>query len=184
MEKQKEESSVQNELREKVIDAIAQTMDLYGVNYSFGKLYGIMFFEEKPLTLEEMKGYMNMSKSNMSYAVRSLVDSGMVTQLEEKKDRKNQYVAETDFFKTFRNFFTVKLQREIDVMLTAINEAITTLSEIVLSEETTEEERQACLKDLHKLKHSAKYYNWLQQFVELLRNNDLSLFDLKKIEKS
>lgn len=86
--KTKEESSVQNELREKVIDAIAQTMDLYGVNYSFGKLYGIMFFEEKPLTLEEMKGYMNMSKSNMSYAVRSLVDSGMVTQLEEKKIEK------------------------------------------------------------------------------------------------
>ena len=63
------------ELRVKVIDAIAQTMDLYGVNYSFGQLYGIMFFEDKPMTLEDMQTHMNMSKSNMSYAVRALMAS-------------------------------------------------------------------------------------------------------------
>ncbi|MFD1904113.1 hypothetical protein ACFSQ7_08640 [Paenibacillus rhizoplanae] len=45
-----------------MIDAIAQTMDLYGANYSFGQLYGVMFFEDKPMTLEEMKQVMNMSK--------------------------------------------------------------------------------------------------------------------------
>ncbi|RKJ09184.1 transcriptional regulator, partial [Butyricicoccus sp. 1XD8-22] len=35
------------ELRAQVIEAIAKTMDLYGANHSFGKLYGIMFFEER-----------------------------------------------------------------------------------------------------------------------------------------
>ncbi|WP_442955682.1 GbsR/MarR family transcriptional regulator [Paenibacillus sp. IITD108] len=166
------EVSRRTELRAQIIEAIAETMDLYGANHSFGKLYGIMFFEDKPMTLEDMKQYMNMSKSNMSYAVRSLLDARMVTKLEEKKERKDQYIAETDFFITFRNFFTMKLQREVDVMLGAINEVIPELSEMALAEETTDDERRECLRDLHKLRHGVTYYNWLQQFVNRLRDGE------------
>ncbi|WP_169083793.1 GbsR/MarR family transcriptional regulator [Paenibacillus sp. PL91] len=160
----------QEQIRGKIIDAIAKTMDLYGANYSFGQLYGIMFFEDKPMTLEEMKQQMNMSKSNMSYAVRSLMDSKMIMKLDEKLDRKDLYVAETDFFQAFQNFFASKLQREIDVMLAAINEVIPSLSEIILDIDTGEEERQLCLKDLHKLRHGVEYYSWLQQFVDGLKD--------------
>ncbi|MFD0711619.1 GbsR/MarR family transcriptional regulator [Paenibacillus sp. GCM10027626] len=167
-----QEATRRSELRAQIIDAIAQTMDLYGANYSFGKLYGIMFFEDKPMTLEDMKDYMNMSKSNMSYAIRSLLDSRMVTKLEEKRDRKDQYVAQTNFFQAFQNFFITKLQREIDVMLGAINEVLPELSEIVLAEETSDGERQECLRDLHKLRHGVSYYAWLQQFVNGLQNGD------------
>ncbi|MFD0958064.1 GbsR/MarR family transcriptional regulator [Paenibacillus chungangensis] len=166
---QQREVSKHRELREQVIDAIAQTMDLYGANYSFGKLYGHMFFENQAMTLEDMKEYMNMSKSNMSYAIRSLLDAKMVTKLEEKKDRKDQYIAETDFFITFRNFFTMKLQRETDIMLHAVNEVIPELTAIILAEDTSEEERRECLQDLHKLQHSVSYYTWLQQFIDQLQ---------------
>ncbi|WP_138754781.1 GbsR/MarR family transcriptional regulator [Paenibacillus sinopodophylli] len=162
--------ATQEQMRGKMIDAIAQTMDLYGANYSFGQLYGVMFFEDKPMTLEDMKQHMNMSKSNMSYAVRSLMDSKMVMKLDEKQERKDLYVAETDFFQAFQNFFAAKLQREIDVMLGAINEVIPSLSEIILTIDTPEDERQLCLKDLHKLRHGVEYYNWLQQFVDGLRS--------------
>ncbi|WP_372661542.1 GbsR/MarR family transcriptional regulator [Cohnella sp.] len=159
-----------DELRHKMIDAIAQTMDLYGANYSFGQLYGIMFFEDKPMTLEEMKTHMKMSKSNMSYAVRSLTESKMLTKLKEKDERKDLYVAETDFFRAFQNFFAVKLQREIDVMQGAIQSVSPELSEIILAEDTTDEERRLCLKDLHKLQHADSYYEWLQHFVDGLKD--------------
>lgn len=159
-------------LREKVIEAIAGTMDLYGVNHSFGQLYGIMYFEDRPMTLEEMKTSMNMSKSNMSYAVRSLTDSQMIYKLEEKKDRKDQYVAETDFFRTFQNFFGAKLQREIDVMQQSIQEVVPELSELILAETTPGEEREEALRDLHKLKHAQQYYAWLQKFVNQLQNGE------------
>ncbi|QYR20972.1 transcriptional regulator [Paenibacillus sp. sptzw28] len=157
-------------LRRRVIDAIAETMDLYGATHSFGQLYGIMYFEDKPMTLEDMKTHMNMSKSNMSYAVRSLMESKMVNKLEEKHERKDLYVAETDFFQAFQNFFTTKLQREIDVMLSAINEVIPDLTELIIAMETPEEERQLCLKDLHKLRHGLSYYRWLQEFVHNLKS--------------
>lgn len=163
-------------LRRTVINAIADTMDLYGATYSFGQLYGIMYFEDKPMTLEDMKTHMNMSKSNMSYAVRSLMESKMVSKLEEKQERKDLYVAETDFFLAFRNFFTMKLQREIDVMRHAIEEVIPELSDIILSIETPDDERKICLQDLHKLRQALDYYTWLQQFVQQLENG--SFFNL------
>ncbi len=173
--KMKEPTTVREEVRLKVIEAIAQTMDLYGVNYSFGQLYGIMFFEDRPMTLEEMRTSMNMSKSNMSYAVRSLIESKMVTKLNEKEERKDLYAAETDFFKAFQAFFATKLQREIDVMREAIDASIPELAESILAEETPEEERSLGLSDLHKLRHAVGYYEWLQRFVHGLQ--DGVLFD-------
>ncbi|RAP74886.1 transcriptional regulator [Paenibacillus montanisoli] len=164
----KEPLSQREQHRAKVIDAIAQTMDLYGVSYSFGQLYGIMLFEDRPMTLDEMQESMNMSKSNMSYAVRALMDSKMVSKLDEKVDRKDLYEAETNFFKAFQLFFATKLQREIDVMRGAVDEVLPQLQETILALETPEEERMLCLKDLHKLKHAVSYYDWLQQFVDQL----------------
>ncbi|WP_227793614.1 GbsR/MarR family transcriptional regulator [Paenibacillus guangzhouensis] len=155
-----------------MIEAIAETMDLYGATHSSGQLYGIMFFENRPMTLDEMKTQMNMSKSNMSYAVRSLMESRMVSKLDEKQDRKELYAAETDFFRAFQHFFSHKLQHEIDVMTGAIDLALPELSELILEEHTSDEERKLALQDLHKIRHARTYYEWLQQFVEALRQGE------------
>jgi len=164
--------SPREQLLRPMIDAIAQTMDLYGSNYSFGQLYGIMLFEDRPMTLEEMKNIMNMSKSNMSYGVRSLISSKMVTKLDEKRERKDLYAAETDFFQAFKNFFTLKLQREIDVMMETLEAVIPEFEEFTKASNTSEEDREHCLKDLSKLQHAVQYYNWLQQFVDELQKGD------------
>lgn len=165
-----EKSAQRQHVRQTMIEAIAVTMDLYGATYSSGQLYGIMFFEDRPMTLDDMKTQMNMSKSNMSYAVRSLVESQMVKKLDEKQERKELYEAETDFFMSFKNFFSHKLQREIDIMTTAIEQSIPELSELILDEHCTDEERKLALQDLHKLRHAKKYYEWMQQFVDDIRN--------------
>nr|WP_270884946.1 MarR family transcriptional regulator [Paenibacillus aestuarii] len=170
---QSEESAERRlHIRNNIIEAMAETMDLYGGTHSSGQLYGIMFFENRPMTLDEMKTQMNMSKSNMSYAVRALVESQMVSKLNEKQDRKELYVAETDFFRAFQHFFSHKLQREVDVMTDVIDQALPELTELILEEHITDEERKLALQDLHKLRHAKKYYEWLQQFVDALRQGD------------
>nr|WP_227793422.1 transcriptional regulator [Paenibacillus guangzhouensis] len=163
------ESERRMQARTQVIEAIAKTMDLYGATYSSGQLYGIMFFEDRPMTLDEMKTKMNMSKSNMSYAVRSLIESQMVKKLEEKLERKELFAAEVDFFQAFQHFFTHKLQREVDVMTSVIEQALPALREI-LQGDVSGEEKRLTEQDLHKLEHAEAYYTWLQQFVDRLRS--------------
>jgi DNA-binding transcriptional regulator GbsR (MarR family) len=95
-------------------------MDLYGAAPSVGALYGIMFFEDRPMTLEEMKEMMGMSKRNMSYAARALLESKII----------------------------VKLDTPAFV-------------------------HQSALKDLHKFYHAVQYYDWLQAFIDDLREGRL-----------
>jgi DNA-binding transcriptional regulator GbsR (MarR family) len=157
------------EMRAKVIEAISSTMDLYGAAPSVGTLYGTMFFEDRPMTLEEMKDMMGMSKSNMSYAARALLESKMITKLNTKQQRKDLYQAEGDFYRAFQNFFTSKLQREKNVMTEAIQQVLPELKELILHIDTPENIHHAALKDLHKLYHAIQYYDWMQVFIDDLR---------------
>jgi HTH-type transcriptional regulator, glycine betaine synthesis regulator len=161
------------ELRSKVIEAISVTMDLYGAAPSVGALYGIMFFEDRPMTLEEMKEMMGMSKSNMSYAARALLESKMIVKLDTKHQRKDLYQAEGDFYRAFQNFFTSKLQREKDVMMEVIDQVLPELKELILHIDTPAFIHQSALKDLHKLYHAVQYYDWLQAFIDDLREGRL-----------
>ena len=66
------------EIREIVIHSIASNIDLYGVPHSIGRLYGTMYFHNEPMTLDEMRDALGMSKTSMSTGVRSLLDIKMV----------------------------------------------------------------------------------------------------------
>ena len=60
------------------------------------------------MTLDEMQKNMNMSKSNMSYAVRISVESQMVSKLKEKDERKDLYIAGNKLFQGVSILFRYK----------------------------------------------------------------------------
>lgn len=160
-------------LRQEMIQAIASVMDWYNVTRSAGELYALMYFEDRPMTLEEMKDLMDMSKSSMSYAVRSLMESKMVHKLNYKQERKELFRAEPDFLAAFQNFLTAKLEREIEVVTQVIEQVAPKLKEMLLSKDTPEELRQRINSDLSKVIHARNYYAWLQGFVTRLRSESI-----------
>lgn len=74
--------------RERIIETIAQNIDLYGITPSAGRLYGMMYFHNDPLTLDDMKDELGMSKTSMSTSVRSLSDLKMVERVWKKESGK------------------------------------------------------------------------------------------------
>lgn len=98
MEEQKDHIEILEEAESLVIDAIAETMDLYGVTHSIGRLYGVLYFSEEPMTLNQMSNSLGMSKPSMSTGIHSLVDIEMVQKVWRKGERKDLYKAEKDFF--------------------------------------------------------------------------------------
>ena len=157
------------ELRQKMIDAIASVMGWYDLTHSASELYAYMFFEDRPLTLEDMKNVMGMSKSSMSYAVRSLIDAKMIYKLDYKIDRKELFRADPDFLSSFQKFLTSKLEHEIEVVTGVIEDVIPRLRQILDNQDTEEETRQDANHDLSKVVHARNYYAWLNQFVERLK---------------
>ncbi len=86
---------------------------------SVGNLYGTMVFEGS-MTLDEMRHQLQMSKPSMSAGVKKLQEFDIVKQQFTRGSRKQHFIAEKDFFIFFRNFFTKKFQREIDINVEAV----------------------------------------------------------------
>ncbi|QQE79821.1 GbsR/MarR family transcriptional regulator [Alicyclobacillus sp. SO9] len=160
-------------LRKKLENAIASIMDWYNLTHSASELYSYMFFEDKPMTLEEMKVVMGMSKSNMSYAVRSLVNARMIYKLDYKEGRKELFRADPDFLSSFKNFLTSKLEREISVVTDTLEEVLPRLREISDKRDLEEHLRQDANRYLNKALHAKDYYQWLQEFVDKLNSENL-----------
>jgi DNA-binding transcriptional regulator GbsR (MarR family) len=159
-----------------VIDAIADTMDLYGVTPSIGRLYGVLYFSEEAMTLDQMGNSLGMSKPSMSTGIHSLMDIEMVQKVWRKGERKDLYKAEKDFFVSFISFFCKKWDREVSTNLHAIEKATDQLNSLLENPDVPDAIQQKARKDLLQLKDSTQYYMWLKKLVQAFRSKELFNF--------
>ncbi|MCW3489064.1 choline uptake/conversion transcriptional regulator CudC [Dethiobacter alkaliphilus] len=156
-----------------IINSIAETMDIYGVTPSVGRLYGTMYLQQEPMNLDELKDDMGMSKPSMSTGVRTLQDNNMVQKQWAKGSRRAQYVAEKDFFKTFVHFFCKRWEREANENLEAVLEAEQKIKNVLAQEELDEETRQDAESCLERIEESKVYYRWLKRLVHSFYSNEI-----------
>lgn len=166
------ESKINNAEKE-VINAIAETMDLYGITPSIGRLYATMYFKQYPMTLDEMKDELGMTKPSMSTAVRSLQDINIVRKIWQKGSRKDHYVAEKNFFNYFGQFFGSKWKREAGLNLVAIEQAEFQLQEVLEDVRTEEYLKEIARQDLEQLKDYKEYCYWLQRLVNSVESGEI-----------
>ncbi|MFT4412391.1 choline uptake/conversion transcriptional regulator CudC [Fredinandcohnia humi] len=166
--------------RERVIDAIAQNMNLYGVTPSVGRLWGLMYFHDAPMTLDEMKLELGMSKTSMSTSVRSLMDLKMVDKVWKKGERKDLYQVEEDWYQTFIDFFTIKWRNGIALNVSAIEKSMVEINALIMDESVSEEVKVAAKSDIEKLTDALDYYYWLNRLVDSFESHEIFTFIPKK----
>lgn len=164
-----------------VIKAIADTMDLYGVTPSIGRLYATMYFKSEPMTLDEMKDDLGMSKPSMSTAVRKLQEIDIVQKVWKKGSRKDLFTAEKNFFNYFSKFFGTKWEREVKLNLKAIHSAESQLQKILDSDDTEESLKERARQDLSQLAESKRFYDWLSRLAKIIDTGEI--FDFLPIEE-
>lgn len=166
--------------RERVIDAISQNMNLYGVTESIGRLYGSLYFQEGPLTLDEMKEELGMSKTSMSTSVRSLLELKMVGKVWKKGVRKDLYQAEPDWYQTFIDFFTIKWRAGISINISAMERSLSDLTSLLDDENVDRNIKNQAKVDIEKLTSAIEYYDWLNRLVDSLESKQIFEFIPKK----
>ncbi|KQL56373.1 MULTISPECIES: GbsR/MarR family transcriptional regulator [Bacillaceae] len=155
-------------------DGIADTMDIYGVNRSIGQLYATLYLSDDPMNLNELRDELGMSKGSMSIGVRKLLDENIIHRVYRKGERKDLYEAEQDFFQFFTSFFTRRWERERDVNMAAIKEAIPYYKELIENEKVPEEIRAEASFTLDKIHSSLAYYEFLDMLVTQFRTGNLA----------
>lgn len=167
--------------RKRVIEAIGKNMDLYGVTQSVGHLYGMLFFSEKPMTLDEMGKEMEMSKTSMSTGVRMLLDLKMVNKVWEKGARKDLYEAEADWHQTFTDYFGIEWRKAVEANVIALKRSAAELRQLQETEEEDGKLRELLSRDLEKIDGALSYYEWLDRLIDTLDSG--KIYELVPKEK-
>jgi len=171
-QKEKESWDHLDNARKRFIHSIASSIDLYGVPPSIGRLYGTMYFHNKPMTLDEMADALGMSKMSMSTGIRSLLDIKMVHKTFQKGVRKDLYMVEEDWYNTFFYLFSFKWRRRVENVEIDIEKTKLDLERLRI--ETTDEElKETIERDLAKLEHAAEYYIWLRKLFKSFETGEI-----------
>ncbi|UOR10253.1 choline uptake/conversion transcriptional regulator CudC [Halobacillus amylolyticus] len=163
------------EAKNKVIGAIAETMDLYGVTPAAANLYATMYFEDQ-MTLDEMRIELGMSKPSMSTSVRRLQETEMVKKTFTRGSRKHTYAAEKNFFRSFMTFYCQMWEREAKKNLDAIGEAQEDFIEVIKDSNSTPEVVAKAKEYYDQLEESKTYYHWLDDLVASIRSGEIFEF--------
>lgn len=151
--------------RTEVIDAMARSLELYGFNRSYGQLYGILFFAEEPLSLDELTEESGYAKSTVSTAMGTLSRLHFVHRRSIPGEGKKAYFeAETDWWHVFQEILNQEVMRELRVMGRALDSAAETLAD-------TESEKAQ--RDLEKVRKLQRLYAQGEQVVELLTSQSI-----------
>jgi DNA-binding transcriptional regulator GbsR (MarR family) len=159
--------------RERVVESISNNMNLYGVTPSIGRLYGMMYFHNQPMTLDEMKEHLGMSKTSMSTSVRALLDLKMVEKVWKKGVRKDLYAVEEDWYQTFIELFCIKWRAGVSLNISAIRKSLDDLDQLMDVENTSDHIREQAVIDKQKLQRALEYYLWLNRLVDSFESQEI-----------
>lgn len=160
---------------EKFIQSIAKNMNLYGINPSIGRLYGVLYFSDHSMTLDDMREALSMSKTSMSTGVRVLSDMKMVESIHKKGIRKDLYQTEEDWYKSFTSLFGTRWRNQTETNIEEAEEAIEKLKE--LQQKTDDESLINTINhDLEKLAYAKNYYEWLMKLIRVIESGEIFQF--------
>lgn len=159
--------------RERIIETIAQNIHLYGLTPSSGRQYGMMFYQNEPLTLDDMTEKLGMSKTSMSTSVKALSDLKLVERAWKKGVRKDLYQATDDWYQSFIDLFTIKWRRSVALHTKSIKRSLSELEELEKDPTISVELRNEIQSDIDKLIYINNYFEWIDRLVDVFENHEI-----------
>ncbi|KRE48801.1 GbsR/MarR family transcriptional regulator [Paenibacillus sp. Soil522] len=162
--------------RRRVIESIGKNMDLYGITLSIGHLYGNMYFNREPVTLDEMSQTMGMSKTSMSTGMRTLHDLKMINKVWGKGSRKDLYEVEPNWHQNFADFFSIKWRKAVEQNMSALNRSMKEIDALKQQYESDPAFLDVLENDMQKIDEALKYYRWLERLIDSFETGDIYKF--------
>ncbi|MFW5950031.1 MAG: GbsR/MarR family transcriptional regulator [archaeon] len=133
--------------RERIVESMEQSAEVYGLSRSAGRIYGVLYFSEDPLSIPELVDETGYAKSTISNVTRTLTRIGLIHRRSSAGGgRRVQYTAEREIWFILQDVFQQYVQREIQTTLRTIQRAHTQLPD----ENDTESERIDELRETYQ----------------------------------
>ena len=108
-----------------ILEKINQICREFGLNNIMAQLYAVLYFVNKPLSLNDMVEKLKISKGSVSVNIRALERYGVVRRIWVKGSRRDYYEAEQDISKVVTDRIKSMLRRRLsefgNMLYTAYN---------------------------------------------------------------
>lgn len=149
-------SDEMTDARERIIESMEQSAEVYGLSRSSGRIYGVLYFADEPLSIPELVDATGYAKSTVSNVTRTLTRIGLVhRRSSEGGGRRVQFEPEREVWFTIQDVFQQYIHREMQATLRTIRRA-----EDQLSDEDNPHERE-------RIRELRETYEDLREIVQL-----------------
>jgi DNA-binding transcriptional regulator GbsR (MarR family) len=169
-------------VRDKIIEHNSEIQTLYSMHPTLKRLMSVMYYYEKPMTLDDMTELLGMSKASMSNAIRELNEIGLVEKIWKKGERKDIYQVEEDNYESFIKFFCYHWRKALVPKIITMRKSLDELNALKEEKDMDSETTLLIEKDLEKLNEGLEYLDWLQRLIESFESHRIFEYIPKKVE--
>ena len=182
MKKPGKKSDAYEKARDHFIEMMAQIMDVYGLPPMAGRIYGLLAFTPRPMSLDEIAEELYVAKSGVSTNMRLIEQMGFAQKVWVKGDRKNYWNVELRIADMSYRFVKDKVSQEFAVSIQAVNECFKLLSAGEVAKENREEAaeiRKRLDVSLEIFEDFFRIYTVLEAELKMLRDKEEELINEK-----
>ncbi|MGA7193737.1 MAG: hypothetical protein WBW94_08910 [Anaerolineales bacterium] len=167
------------EIKKEFIEGLSHISHFWGYPKGVGAVFAVLYLASTPLSLDELVRQSGLTKGAVSTDVRSLARLGLVYRSSRLGDRKDYYVAETDFYKSVSSIFSERQNQEFDQAIRSVDATLEKLKSAKGS--MNEDERKFLLERVQALQEFFNAIDNLSRAVTRLDN--LGINTIQKILK-
>ena len=163
--------------REHFIQGVSRIAHFWGFPKAMGAIFGAVYLSREALTLDDIVEQVGVSKGAVSTNIRNLERLGIVHKKVKLGDRKDYYLAETDFWKIVKGILREREKNEFDLAIQSVSESMEILQQS--PSEQNDKETEAFYKD--RMESLQKFFDALDNLVAtFLAIDDLRCSVIKK----
>jgi DNA-binding transcriptional regulator GbsR (MarR family) len=136
-----------NEIKEKFILHWGEQGSLWGINRTMAQVHALLFVSPEPLCANQIMEELQISRGNVSMALRELMAWGLVSRVHIKGERREFYTTEKDVWMMFRIIARERKKREVDPTIEVLRESVNRLNQMPDAEGKYEREQIKNLLD-------------------------------------
>ena len=108
------EQVINKDLEIESIDFFVRMMSMLGMPRSVGEIYGLLYFSPSPLPMDQIVNRLGISLGSASQGLKTLRSLKAVRTSYVPGDRRDHYLAETEFRRLFANFIKEEIMPHME----------------------------------------------------------------------
>jgi len=129
------DQEINNILEIESIDFFVRMMSMLGMPRSVGEIYGLLYFSRSPLPMDQIVSRLGISLGSASQGLKTLRSLKAVRTSYVPGDRRDHYLAETEFRRLFSNFIKEEILPHMESAQDRISRMEDSLSELNASDD-------------------------------------------------